>query len=221
MMDMGQTEISVTEALYQARGCPPLDKPVVFETQRTCGNCQRLRDTAPAKRVLTSQFGSWGDIIQDPKGGRWLCLPCASTYRATDVRRRTSIIRQHGSLECADLGTLRAMLSNPIPADVAVVVPLSGKRLIAPRAQWGTVITDTCLLKWSSRHKRLMDHAVTLREMGFTETGLRAPSPPFVVLSGLPVDQHAQVRSMWRDLKTVREDKTLLPFYLFLSRKVA
>lgn len=212
--------ITTTEALYQARGKPPLDKPVVFETFRLCGNCLSRKDVGKAHKILTSQFGSWDDVTQDPEGGRWLCLACASTYRAQDLRRRTSVIHQDGTLERPDLGGLRDVLSRPIPADVSVIIPLSGKKIIAPRAKWGQVVTDTCGLTWSARHKRLMGYGVALREMGFSEAALREESPPFVVLVDLPVEQHADVRHMWREFAVIRTDKTLLPLFLFLSRKV-
>ena len=42
----------------------------------------------------------------------------------------------------------------------------------------------------------------------------------WAVISRLPASEHENVRRMWRALKVVREDKTLLPLFLFLSRKV-
>lgn len=212
--------LATTEALYQARGKPPLDKPVTFETFHLCGNCLNRREAAPAHRILTSQFGSWDDVAQDPDGGRWLCLPCASTYRAVDLRRRTSIIHQDATLERPDLSGLRAALDRPIGHTTAIIIPLSGKRIIAPRATWGRLVTDTCTLTWTARHKRLMGYGVALREMGFSEAALREDSPPFVVLGSIPPEEHERVRAMWREWRVIREDKTLLPLFLFLSRKV-
>lgn len=197
-----------------------MDKPVTFETFRLCGNCLSRRKVGPAQRILTSQFGSWDDVVQDPEGGRWLCLPCASTYRATDLRRRTSIIHQDGTLDRPDLIALRAVLNRPIEPTTAIIVPLSGKKIIAPRATWGRLVTDTCTMQWTARHKRLLGYGVALREMGFSESALREESPPFVVLAELPVEEHARVRDMWREWKVIREDKTVLPLFLFLSRKV-
>lgn len=213
-------QASVTEALYQARGKPDFDKPARFETTRMCGNCLDRKVVAPASKVLTSQFGSWDNVAQDKDGGRWLCLPCATTYRATDLRRRTSIIKQDATLERPDLAALRVVLSGPIPADTAVIVPLSGKKIIAPNARWGMLVSDTGLLRWTGRHKRLMGCAVALREMGFPESSLREDSPAFPILASLPVEQHEEVRSMWREMKPIRDDKTILPLFLFLSRKV-
>lgn len=211
---------TVTEAVYQAEGNPAFDKPVPFSEIHLCGNCRRRRSTAPAKKVLTSQFGSWGDIQQDSTGGRWLCLPCAWTYRSPDLRRRSTVVHLDGTMNRPGIPALREILSAPIPADVAVIVPLSGKRIVAPRARWGQVVFDAGALQWRPRHKRLMHHATRLRELGFTETDLKADSPNHAVLTSLPVETHAEVRSMWREMHPLRDDKSLFPLFLLLSRKV-
>ena len=219
-MGTNDEQASVTEALYHARGNPPFDKPVSFTENKTCGNCHRRRPTGPARKVLTSQFGSWDDIVQDHEGGRWLCLPCASTYRAADLRRRTTRIDMNGDLTHPDLAELRTSLSKPVPMDVALIVPISGKKIIAPRAQWGKVVTDTGSFTWSARHKRSMEYATILREMGFPESSLREESPAFPILAAPPFDQHEHVRAMWKYLAPTRADKSLLPLILLLSRKV-
>lgn len=117
------------------------------------------------------------------------------------------------------LDGLRSALSTSLNSTEALIIPLAGKRIVAPRAQWGKVVTDYGVIHWTKRMHLALQAAVTLRELGFNETGLREDSPPFVVLGGLDVALHDEVRRLWDLMKPIRRDKTLLPLFLFASRK--
>ena len=218
-MNTVEERAPVSEALYHAKGNPPLDKPVTFGGPHLCGSCRRITDTAPAGKVLTSQFGSWDDVVQDPEGGRWLCLPCASVYRDPTYRRRTHVVKMDGTVKHLETTTLREYLRAPIPPDVSLIVPLSGKRIIAPRAKWGSLTTDTGTVHWMAAHKRAMEAGIALREWGFPESSLREGSPPHGIIMKMPFSEHGKVRETWRVFDFARNDKIILPLMLFLSRK--
>lgn len=218
--------VSVTKAVYQFEGKPSVDKPVTFEHEAVCGNCERQSLTAPAKKVLTSQFGSWDSIIESPAGGRWLCSACAWAYRSVPYRRTPSIITLEetgngvsGKVEWASKADLVQALSQPTPSNVALSIPLSGKKMILPVARWGMVATDTKVFRWSPRNHRQLQAALELRRMGTGEPALADPSPPYYLFDKTDPAEHSRIRELWAVLKPVRDDKTMLPFIQNVSRK--
>ena len=210
---------SVTQAVYQCAGKPALDKPVNFEGDSRCGACLHHSPTAPASRILTSQFGSWDSISSDPHDGtRRLCAACAHAYRVPSYRWHPAIITPKG-MTTPGHADLIDILSKPLPGDVAVVVPVSGKKLLVPLARWGYLTTDTQTFTWTARHKRLLKTVIELREFGTPEGAFVEASPPFVLFTSLPPHQHDHVRDLWRILAPLRADKALLPMFVKLSRK--
>lgn len=217
---------SVTKAVYQFEGNPSVDKPVIFDNASICGNCKTPSKTAPASRILTSQFGSWDVIMEDPKGGRWLCEPCAWAYRSVPYRRSPAVVTVDGAddgavskVMWANRADLVQMLSRPIPSTMALSIPLSGKKIVLPTARWGMVATDTRVMRWTSRNHHQLQAALELRALGAGESALAEPSPPYFLLDKTELDQHARIKFLWDVLRPVREDKTMLPLFQNLSRK--
>lgn len=210
---------TVTEAVYQYAGEPPLDKPVSFTLGCRCGACRQHLPTAPASRILTSQFGSWEGIAVDPTDGtRRLCAPCAHAYRGVGYRHHPAIVTP-STLTVPSQDQLSRVLAAPIASDTAVIVPLSGKKLLLPQGRWGYLTTDTGTLAWTSRHRSQLDAALQLRALGAPESSLREPSPPFVLFTTHPPETHEHIRQLWRLLASVRASKALLPLFKVLSRK--
>lgn len=218
--------VSVTKAVYQFEGNPSVDKPVTFEHDAVCGNCETPSQTAPAGKVLTSQFGSWDSIIETPEGGRWLCAACAWAYRAVPYRRTPAIITIEetgkgvgGKVRWASKADLVQVLSRPIPSHMALSIPLSGKKMVLPVAKWGMVATDTKVFRWSPRNHRQLQAALELRGMGTGEPALADPSPPYYLLNKTDPAQHSRIKELWDALRPIRDDKTMLPFIQNVSRK--
>lgn len=216
---MSKRHITVSEAVYRALDNPAVDKPVSFEGPGHCGNCRTVTAVAPAHRILTSQFGSWDHIVADEHGNRWLCAPCAWAYRAADYRRRSTIITTTGHLTHPEAHQLRTILQRPIPADTAVIVPTSAKKIVLPRGRWGTLTHDAGTLTWTPRHRAAINAAARLRELGCSESDLTQTSPPFRVLSAHPPDTQAEIAALWRTLAPMRRDALLMPLIQYLSRK--
>lgn len=216
MLDLAEP---VTEALYRAEGKPSLDKAGASRDGLRCGNCLRDTLTVPAGSVLTSRFGSWDDIAVGPDGSRNLCLACAWAYRSVPLRRTVTLVTATPSYTHPGAAEVRALLAGPVPPDIALIVPLAGKRIVAPRARWGHVVTDAGPLTWSVSHQRLLKVALRLRAWGFRERGLAESAPPFETLVDIDIAQHDQVRADWAAFEAARADKTLLGLYLKLSRE--
>lgn len=216
MLDL---RMPVTEALYQAEGNPVLDKAGEPQIGSRCGNCRRRVLTVKASSVLTSRFGSWDDIAVEPDGGRYLCFPCAWTYRCVPLRRTVTLVTAEPSLTHPSGVEVRTLLSRALTAQESLIVPLSGKRIVAPRARWGQVTVDSKSFTWSPSHRRLLLLATQLRGWGFRERGLLEPSPPFETLSRIEVGLHEEIRSAWSAFEPARDDKTLIGLYLRLSRE--
>lgn len=217
--------VSVTKAVYQFEGNPSVDKPVTFDHEAVCGNCERRSKTARASKVLSSQFGSWDAIIETPTGGRWLCTPCAWAYRSVPYRRTPAIITLEdeengmGRVEWASKADLVEALSRPISSRMALSIPLSGKKMVLPTARWGMVATDTRMIQWSPRNHRQLRAALELRGLGVGEPALADPSPPYYLLDKTDPVDHPRIKELWAVLQPVRDDKTMLPFIQNVSRK--
>lgn len=213
-------KLPVTEALYHAARKPELGKTVRFR-RGFCGRCQRDADVAEAVHVLSKRFGSWDDITPDRQSKRrYLCLPCGWAYRNKVLQFHPTILRQGDTAVRHPKGTeLRAALSGPIPPDVAIMLPVSGKKAVAPLAQWGELTTDGGPTLWDRRRAQAVKQLMWLKGIGVPEMRLTEPAPPAYVLNDSDPQQWDQVQRAWRDLKTVRADKSLFPMLVKLTRE--
>lgn len=211
--------MTVTEAVYQAVGKPAVDKPVIFEDPGFCGNCHTTAPAAPAHKILTGQFGSWDHIIADAHGRRWLCAPCAWAFRAADYRRQNTLITTSGALSHPTAPELQDILQRPISADTAIIVPTSMKKIVLPRARWGTLAHDAGTITWTPRHRRILNAAKRLRALGCTEADLQSPSVPFRILIDADPMTRTEVPELWRTMAPARTDRTYMPLVLTLTRK--
>lgn len=124
-----------------------------------------------------------------------------------------------GMVRTANKADLVEALSRPTPSHMAIVIPLSGKKLVLPTARWGMVATDTKVFRWSARNYRQLQAALELRGMGVGEPALADSSPPYYLLDKTSPDQHPRIKELWDVLAPVRDDKTMLPFIQNVSRK--
>lgn len=210
----------VTEALYHASGKPPLGKTVPFDSG-FCGRCHQQTTVAEASKVLTSRFGSWDDIDPDVRGKRrYLCLPCGWAYREKQLQYHPTIIRRGEEALKHPTGTeLRSALNGPIPSDTAILLPVSGKKAVAPLGQWGRLVTDGGPVEWNRQRAQAVAHLRELKAMGIVEMALSGLAPPAYVLDRVDAAQWEQVQKSWSVLRPFREDKALFPMLVKLTRE--
>jgi hypothetical protein len=182
-----------------------------------CGPVER---SAPAKDVVSKNFGSWAEIAVDKdRNGRFLCVPCAWALKETDLRYKTSIVTSDPSLSHPSQAELQhILLQGPLPSTTAVMVPVSGKKAIILSAKWGMVASDFGGMHWQASHSAALKHVLRLRALGFRESGFVEPFPPMVTLMGLQKAERMEAHNLWRSLATVRQDRTFLPLVTKISR---
>lgn len=209
--------ISVPHALAMVAGHPEGLVLAGHETHR-CGSCSRTTTCSPAKSVLSANFSTWEDISADG-GRRWLCGPCAWTYKTRPGLHTPLIVNDTPAAHRPTPSELRDLLNAPIPLNVSIIFPVNGKRTLAPLARWGMFTFDSGTIPWTSRHAKMMTAATALRDYGANEWALSQPSPPEIVFASTPVETHETIRELWRTTAPARQDATLLALIQRLSRK--
>ncbi len=217
----------VTTVAYHVLGNPSCDKEVVWEADKQCSLCATADlDCTDTAKLFHLNFSGW-DEMRPPgdDGRRWLCRACAWAYKTPLGRRHATIVDAgSGTCEFVSPGECGQRLVGweRVPPDVAIVVPLGGKRIVFPRARWGTVVTDTGPLpSWGPYLRAMTTSLIELRAIGFNEHALNEPTPPFAVMTTLTAEQRTRVRSMWRSTNQVRTTKTLYPVLIKLTRTAA
>lgn len=211
---------SVSEALYHATDRPDLGKNVAF-TEGICGSCGHHTPVAEAARILTRTFGSWDSITPNPSTGlRHLCYPCAWAWRHKPLQRHPTIITRGASTYTHPTGpTLRRALSGPIPADTAILLPLTGQKAVAPRARWGRLTIDSGPIDWTRAHARATKHVMTLKTFGYSEQMISDATPRAAITDALTPDEWTHAQASWDAMPAIRRDKTMLALALKLSRE--
>jgi hypothetical protein len=210
----------VSIAVYEASDNMPLGKVVSWEQGHVCGSCKRTVETALARTILSAYYGSWEHIDVDAESAkRWLCLPCGAVLRDKDLRRRPITITKRGEMSMPTYQELRDALRDRIPADVAITLPIEGRKAVLAAATWGTLSTDAGSIQWTRAHRRALASIEELGALGFTEGLLSYPSPPFGVLAKIAPDRHQRVRELWQSLAAWRSDVASWPALVRLSRQ--
>lgn len=191
---------------------PGITPPPVIDGR--CGTCGHHGHCWAANTVLSASFASWDDINTDTTTHtRLLCPACAWAYKTVPMKMSLTIADATPSRTMFDAApsTVRALLANPLTGHIAVIAPIGGKRIVAPRARWGHVATDTAVVRWTTSRATLLGYGERLRALGVGPKALTQPSPPFAVLATTPVDTHEEMRRLWRLLAPARADRALLP----------
>lgn len=96
---------------------------------------------------------------------------------------------------------LQQVLSQPLPAGIAVTVPAPlWRKHLLPEAHWGQICVDGSNITWRTDDTQRLTVMGALRKVGFTERDLRAPAPPHRVLRTLDQGLWAQILDDWQTL---------------------
>jgi hypothetical protein len=185
-------------AAWQAAGEP--DPGVPLEVAGTCVRCVRATVGAPLDAVVSGKYGDWDRLAGRAAPGVLVwCPPCAWGHRHLPLRTRPHLIEPGGCRPLA-AGELRAALAGALPPRVAVLVPLSRHKHLAPFANWGMITTDDAELRWTIHDAGLLDVAAWLRAAGVPAWALRHPGPPADAVAHLDVATRAGVVLRWGEL---------------------
>lgn len=193
-------ESDVVWAAYSAaEGIPEHAEPA--DRVGGCARCGHVTaEMTPVGQVISRRFTgyeSWTNLA-----GRHLCQVCVWVYRHRTLRTHAHVVtRCPASVTLANRDLLRRVLSTPVPADVAVIIPLRpGRKHLLPDAQWGHLTVDETHLRWSEGDAARLTVMSRLRGLGFTEVMLRDDAPSYTVLHRVPADQWAIVFDDWERL---------------------
>lgn len=116
-----------------------------------CARCNRTTAVmTPVGQVISRRFTgyeSWTNLA-----GRRLCAVCVWVYRHKPLRSDPHIVtRDPATLRQATPALLHQVLSTPVAADTAVILPLRpGRKHLVPGARWGMVTVEDIQLTWTS-----------------------------------------------------------------------
>jgi hypothetical protein len=205
--------------LWQHQGSPRLTGPgAPATTPGTCARCHQATDHAALLTdVISDKWTGWQDYATGDRTPRW-CPPCAWGHTEPTLRHLPWLITtDHGAP--ATLSTLHATLTRPLPADVALLIPLTRKKHLLPAARWGLITVDDLALPWRPADADRLTVLTALRAAGFTERALGAPAPRFEHLRTLTPTQQAQVLRTWALLDPWRAFPAYLQIALLATRK--
>ncbi|WP_206032253.1 hypothetical protein [Rhodococcus sp. A14] len=125
----------VWTAYVAAVGVPEHAEPA--DRVAGCARCgHATREMTPVGQVISRRFTgfeSWTDLA-----GRRLCAVCVWVYRNRPLRTDAHVItRSPATLRAANPALLHWVLSIPVGADTAAIVPLRpGRKHLLPDARW-------------------------------------------------------------------------------------
>ena len=190
--------MDVLTTAWLSRGAP---RTVGRSLDGSCARCGRddldlITVDAVVSRVFTG-FDGWRDPC-----GLGLCPACSWGYRAPELRTVNHLVTADPpSLKQLDVTALGDLLTTPLRADVAVVVPLRPVRKhLFPTAVWGRVTVDDAHLPWTTADTVRLAAMHRLRAAGFGSRMLAEPAPPWPMLRRLPAGQWVQTLDDWRAL---------------------
>lgn len=181
-----------------------------------CGRClDKSTETALARPALSAQFGSWDEIMATTDGMQWLCRSCAWSYVSMESRRRSYRVTARGFTPALWPTIAAELVTGPVPPSVAWSIPVGGKRIVLPRADWGLVATDHMVTPWTAGHADALRSVLQLRAAGVTESDLKS-SRPLLGYGATPEEQMQNAHS-WDSLSQWRES-VLWQLFVKLSR---
>jgi len=197
--------MDVLTAAYRATSPTPV--PPSATRHGVCARCAAPPCELVATRTVVSKVFTAYDGWHDPAGSG-LCPPCAWGYANSVLRLRPHMITALPQLTLLSPSRLRDILSAPVPADSALVVPLHpGRKHLLPAARWGQVTVDDASLTWTATDAHRLEVMCQLRTMGFGPKMLLAPGPNWSVLRRLTSRSRTTARELWPVLDPWRRSR--------------
>lgn len=192
------TALDVVAAAYTATVGRP------FSPHRSADGCARCAGSTetmtPTGQVVSRRFTGYETWTNLPS--RVLCEVCVWAYRHLPLRSCAHIITANPpTMLEASPTQLQRVLSQPLPAGIAVTVPAAlWRKHLLPDARWGQICVDGSNITWRTEDAQRLMVMGALRKVGFTERDLRAPAPPHRVLRTFEQGLWAQILDDWQTL---------------------
>lgn len=154
------------------------DANSIEEGEHRCARCgESTPQTVPARKVVSAKFTAFDEWITP---GGPVCPVCAWGF--TDARLRSKIVHldSHDGTALIEGQRLAEILASPLPAHVAVVLPLRpGRKHLLPYARWGHVTVDDATVPWGTAAVDLRADLAWLRAAGMSVSQLETESLDF------------------------------------------
>lgn len=215
---LGKSPVPVLYAAMATEDVKPKKRQASWENG-ICSVCGQEGDTLPAGSMLGMTFGSWQEVSQHNTVSR-LCRPCAWAFKDKTLLRSPIWIagEEISVLDWTEAGVRLAR--DEVTAEVSVILPFGGRKIIAPYARYGKVVTDGMTFHWSPRYRKAWLACIQLDKVGIRGSLLSSDHAPTQHLAHLNDSQRKAVHDMWNYLSFVREDKTLRGLFTKLSMNI-
>ena len=181
----------------------------------SCSVCGYEGDVLAAGDVLGHNFGSWQDVANF-SGVSALCEVCIWGFKNKQFLRSPFIITANEG-RSVQWSELAQVLMQPVSKDTAIIAPAGGRKVVAPYAKWGMVVSESGARPWTQPMRGLTTILVRLYKCGARGQMILEESIPGTVLDQVSPDKHDALRGMWSALDIIRYDKTLAPLFVKLS----
>lgn len=162
-----------------------------------CAMCAAPADI-PAGDVVSANFTD-ADLwrCRDDSPAPLLCCRCAGRYRDTDLRRYPHTVTADEHVRMS-LPETTVLLSAPLPADVAVVVPVGGRKHLWHHCRGGHVTSDQVpAYRWDEQCAARLGAVAELRALGFGESAIAETAPRWAVMGRLSPDEQTEALRLW------------------------
>ena len=206
--------VEVVRAAWSASGRPRVLCPARWGD---CARCGELGvELVATSTVVSRTFTGFDGWAQPSAWG--LCMACCWAYRGTGLRT-IGLVTRRPRWRTVTRRVAGEVLTAALPHDMALIIPLRGRKHPLPSAVWGRVTVDDAQLSWTVRDADRLRVVQRLRSQGFGPRMLAAPSPPWPVLRGLPEEAWVSVLAGWESLAVWRRNRPWFDVAMVVTSK--
>lgn len=179
-------------------------KPPPPSRHGVCALTGQVGEVVDIRHVLSDLFTTWDRLRWRHAPDAGLSIPAAWAFRHRPLQQQPHALTSTGfrAVQPSELFDALCTLED----DSFVSVPQSRQKHLVPFAELGTVRVDDRTLRWRPDDAHALGTYRGLRRLGFGETALTQPSPPWPTLSRLPTPEKRWVLVHWADLDQWRTD---------------
>lgn len=140
-----------------------------------CGRCGRADSVYSVDQVVSRNFTDWETLSPATEG---LCAACVFSLTHEGIKVHPYMV---SSTEAHFImkQNLIDLLAKPLPFDTAVSVPVSCKKHLLPKAEFGKVVSDDGAFYWGENECEMFKIVLEMRALDVTESELFETAPPY------------------------------------------
>lgn len=173
--------------------------------QGGCARCGAFEQLVDVRKVVSRKFTAYDGWVAP--GGAGICHACTWAYRSPLLRSVAHEVRQSPELLTPlDRTRLGTVLSGPVPADMAVIVPLRpGRKHLISDAEWGCVTSEYGSVPWDEAAAQCVRTVHHLRRMGFSCSEIQQSALPWRKAATMTNTDLLEGMELWSSLDRWRQ----------------